>query len=139
MVKIQFHHRPDDVSLPSLQLMRGDPPADSPPLHARSISNQREKRETNISNDLLVSLEQRDLSTEYHSIKVGQENIMSVVWISLSPRFNLQYFQFQMSPPSTNYVKERVGNLAVFGGLLSFKKINTRNVTSYRDFLSTFV
>ena len=44
-----------------------------------------------------------------------------------------------MSPPSTNYVKERVGNLAVFGGLLSFKKINTRNVTSYRDFLSTFV
>ena len=57
MVKIQFHHRPDDVSLPSLQLMRGDLPADSPPLHARSISNQREKRETNISNDLLVSLE----------------------------------------------------------------------------------
>ena len=55
MVKIQFHHRPDDVSLPSLQLMRGDPPADSPPLHARS--NQREKRETNISNDFLVSLE----------------------------------------------------------------------------------
>ena len=43
MVKIQFHHRPDDVSLPSLQLMRGDPPADSPPLPARSISNQREK------------------------------------------------------------------------------------------------
>ena len=57
MVKIQFHHRPDDVSLPSLQLMRGDPPADSPPLHARSISNQREKREMNISNNLLVSLE----------------------------------------------------------------------------------
>ena len=153
MVKIQFHHRPDDVSLPSLQLMRGDPPADSPPLPARSISNQREKRETNISNDLLVSLEQRDLSTlnENHPIKVGLENIMrlkisnidrpriSVVQISLSPRFNLQYFQFQMSPPSTNYVKERVGNLAVFGGLLSFKKINTRNVTSYRDFLSTFV
>ena len=34
-----------------------------------------------------------------------------------------------MSPPTSNYVKERAENLVVFGRLLSFKKINTRYFT----------